>query len=191
MAHKLFATSYLKLWFITFKAIFPYLFKFYELPFLADDVEKYFFKLTDRAINLRNESIEKPDDYLNFLLKLKKKRNLENVDVAQHSITFFLDAYETSSIILTHALYRLAQNKNCQIKLRQEIAECNGNINFDVISNLKYLDQVLNGKCSLSSFLYFRSRLPFCVNFKIFSVLRNTSNQSTRFHHNKSMYRTN
>lgn len=115
------------------------------MPFLASDVEQYFLNLTDKAINMRNESVEKPDDYLHFLLKLKEKRNFETVDVAAHSITFFLDAYETSSIVLTHALYRLAQNKNCQMKLRQEIAEY-PDLSFDVLSNLKYLDQVFNGK---------------------------------------------
>lgn len=145
MAHKLFATSNLKLWFITFKALFPYIFKFYELPFLAPDVERYFLNLTEKAINIRNNLADKPDDYMNFLLKLKDKRNFETVDVVAHSITFFLDAYETSSIVLTHALYRLAQNKNCQIKLRKELADCYGNLNFDIISNLKYLDQVFNG----------------------------------------------
>lgn len=43
------------------------------------------------------------------------------------------------------ALYRLAQNKGCQTKLRQEIAECGQDLSFDVLSNLKYLDQVFNG----------------------------------------------
>lgn len=170
VAHKLFATSNLKLWFITFKAIFPFLFKFYELPFLADDVEKYFLNLTDEAIKLRNKSTEKPDDYLNFLLKLKEKRNLKTVDVAAHSITFFLDAYETSSIVLSHALYRLAKNKHCQIKLRQEIAECKGNIDFDVISNLKYLDQVFNGEKLSFDFL-------FSQNINLFFHFRNASHQ--------------
>lgn len=207
VAHKVFATSNWKLWFITFKAIFPHLFKYYEMPFLSSDVNQYFLDLTEKAINIRNGSTEKSDDYLNFLLKLKEKRNLQTVDVAAHSITFFLDAYETSSIILTQwvtslkhkmkspfrskafqlklsidftgskasfelqkferrsesgksfskfslnsihltnsALYRLAENKYCQDKLRQEIADCNGNMNFDILSNMNYLDQVFNGK---------------------------------------------
>lgn len=184
MAHKLFATSNLKLWFITFKAIFPYIFKFYELPFLAPDVEKYFLNLTEKAINLRNKGVEKPDDYMSFLLKLKEKRNFEVVDVAAHSITFFLDAYETSSIVLTHALYRLAQNKNCQIKLRQELADCNGNLSFDVISNLKYLDQVLNGTFNYVSLYGMCECLTKLVH-------RNASHQSTGFHNNKSVYGTN
>lgn len=77
------------------------------MPFLAKDVEQYFLDLTDKAINLRNDSGEKPDDYLNFLLKLKEKRDFKLVDVAAHSITFFLDAYETSSIVLTQWVIKI------------------------------------------------------------------------------------
>lgn len=145
MSHTLFTPSYKKLWFITLKSLFPALFKFYELPFVTADIEKYFLNLTDQAMRLRKSLNEKPDDYLNFLLKLQEKRDFQLMDIAAHTITFFLEAYETSSIVLTHALYRLAQNKECQHKLRQEINECHGNIDFDIISNMKYLEQVLNG----------------------------------------------
>lgn len=145
VSHKLFTPSYWKLWFITFKSIFPYLFLYYEMPFVTPDIEKFFINLTASAVQLREQQVEKPDDYLNFLLKLKDKRNYGITDVAAHTITFFLDAYETSSIVLTHALYQLAKHPHCQSKLRQEIAECNGNIDFEAISNLPYLDQVFNG----------------------------------------------
>lgn len=145
VSHKLFTPSYWKLWFITFKSVFPYLFKYYEMPFVTPEIEKYFINLTSDAVELRQQHTDKPDDYLNFLLKLKEKRNYGIPDVAANTITFFLDAYETSSIILTHALYRLAQNPHCQTKLRQEITNSNGNIDFEVLSNMEYLDHVFNG----------------------------------------------
>lgn len=146
MSHKLFTPSYFKLWFITLKSVFPYMFKYYELPFITSEFEKYFLKFTNEAVRLRQQLANKPDDYLSFVLRLKEKRSLEIFDVAAHMITFFLDAYETSSIVLTHALYRLASNPQCQTKLRQEIAKCNGRIDFEVLNNLKYLDHIFNGK---------------------------------------------
>lgn len=145
VSHKLFTPSYWKLWFITFKSVFPYLFKHYEMPFVTPDIEKYFINLTNEAVQLRQQLATKPDDYLNFLLKLKEKRNYSITDVTANTITFFLDAYETSSIVLTHALYRLAQNPHCQTKLRQEIHSCMDHINFEVLSNLVYLDHVFYG----------------------------------------------
>lgn len=145
MSRKLFTPSYLKLWFITFKSVFPYLFKYYEMPFLSAEIEKYYVSLTDEAIKLRQQLANKPDDYLSFLLRLQEKRDLPLMDVAAHTITFFLDAYETSSIVLTHALYRLAKNPRVQTKLREEVLDCKENINFEVLSGLEYLDQVFNG----------------------------------------------
>lgn len=145
VSHNVFTPSMWKLWFITFKSVFPYLFTYYEMPFITTDVERYFMRFTELAVELRNQQQDKPDDYLNFLMKLKEKRSHMPKDVAANTITFFLDAYETSSIILTHALYQLAKHPQCQAKLRQEIAECNGNIDFDVLTRLEYLDHVFNG----------------------------------------------
>lgn len=145
VSHKLFTPSYLKLWFITFKSVFPYLFKHYEMPFVTSDIEKYFLHLTSEAIHLREQLSAKPDDYLNFVLRLKEKRDQGLLDVTAHTITFFLDAYETTSIILTHALYRLAKNPQCQKKLRQLIVECGDQIDFDTLNGLEYLDNVFNG----------------------------------------------
>lgn len=145
VSRNVFTPSMWKLWYITFKSVFPYVFKSYAMPFITPDVERYFTGLAQFAVELRTQQQEKPDDYLNFLLKLKEKRSHALADVAANTITFFLDAYETSSIILTHALYQLAKHPVCQAKLRQEIADCNGNIDFDVLSRLEYLDHVLNG----------------------------------------------
>lgn len=154
VSRTLFTPHWLKLWFITFKSVFPTLFKYYELPFITSDIERYFINFTQLAMELREEQKqEKPDDYLNFLLKLKEKRSHSVIDVASKTITFFLDAYETSSIILTHGLYHLAKNPQCQAKLRQEIADCNGNTDFDVLSHLEYLNHVFHG-ILLLSFLF-------------------------------------
>lgn len=132
-------------------SVFPLLSRIYDMPFVAANIQNYFLNFTEQAIELRNGLPEKPDDYLNFLLKLKAKKGFGITDVAAHTTTYFLDAYETSSIVLTHALYRLAQKPRCQQKLRQEIAtECAAGIDADVIGNLLYLDQVFNETLRIS-----------------------------------------
>lgn len=150
MSHNLFQPSWRKLWYITLCSVFPLLSRIYDMPFVAADIQNYFLNFNAQAIELRNELNDKPDDYLNFLLKLKSKKDFGVTDVAAHTTTYFLDAYETSSIVLTHALYRLATNQYCQTKLRQEIAECNDIIDYDIISNLIYLDQVFNETLRIS-----------------------------------------
>lgn len=145
MSHKLFVPSWTKLWFIALKSLFPFLFRAYDLPFVSDDIQNYFLNLTDHAIELRQQSKERPDDFFAFLLRLKEKKNFVTIDIAAHTATYFLDVYETSSVVLTHALYRLAQNKRCQTRLRQEIDKFEGRCDAEVIADMKYLDHVFNG----------------------------------------------
>lgn len=121
------------------------------MPFVAANIQNYFVNFTAYAIESRNGLPDKPDDYLNFLLKLKAKKGFGVTDVSAHTTTYFLDAYETTSIVLTHALYRLAQNPGCQQKLREEISrECDAVFDYDTISNLMYLDQVFNETLRIS-----------------------------------------
>lgn len=129
--------------------MFPYIFQFYDLPFVTHDITEFFTNLTDKAIHLRRTNgNEKRDDYLNFLLQLQERKNLQLDDIAAHTITFFLDGYETSSIVLSHALYQLAKYPQYQKRLRDDINSYNGVINYEIVTDMQYLDQVLNGEWS-------------------------------------------
>lgn len=61
------------------------------------------------------------------------------------TVTIFWDGYETSHIALMLTLYELARNQRVQQKLRQEILDA-GEMTFDVLNNLPYLDQCIHGK---------------------------------------------
>ncbi|KAJ6638130.1 putative cytochrome P450 28a5, partial [Pseudolycoriella hygida] len=127
--------------------IFPFIQKIYRMPFVAKKVESFFEQLMEDAIKLREEQKIERDDYLNYLLQLRKKKNLPNIDVVAHTITFFLDGFETSSIVIAHILYHLGANKSVQDKLRQEINENvgkDGRIDLDVLNEMEYLDQVFH-----------------------------------------------
>lgn len=57
--------------------------------------------------------------------------------------------FETSSTTMTLALYELAYRNDIQDKLRKEIVEIakkhNGEITYDAINEMSYLDNVING----------------------------------------------
>lgn len=122
------------------------MFQFVDLPFVSHDVTEFFVNLTNDAINLRNKSIEGRKDFLDFLLKLQERKKLNIDDMAAHTITFFLDGYETSSIVLSHALYQLSKHHDCQQRLRDEIISYGDDINYETITDMPYLDQILNGE---------------------------------------------
>lgn len=96
-----------------------------------------------QAIRLRKERNIQRDDFLNYLLELDKKKSMKEIEMAAHTMSFFLDGFETSSNVISLTLYELAKNQRVQEKLRKEVTEV-GDVTFDSVKNLPYLDQVLH-----------------------------------------------
>lgn len=79
----------------------------------------------------------------------KDKNEFTDEDITAHAAGFFGDGFETSSIVMSFALYEIANNIDVQNKLKEEIDEVcsksNGQINYEAVQEMKYLDCVLNG----------------------------------------------
>ena len=60
-----------------------------------------------QAIELREKSEIKRDDYLAYLIALKNKKEISELDMAAHGVTFFIDGFETSSVAISHAFYEV------------------------------------------------------------------------------------
>ncbi|XP_029047550.2 cytochrome P450 6a2-like isoform X2 [Osmia bicornis bicornis] len=75
-----------------------------------------------------------------------RKMELSDAFLAAQAFVFFTAGFETSSLTITHALYELAFNQSIQDTLRAETKDVlkrnNGEITYDSISELKYLDAV-------------------------------------------------
>lgn len=54
--------------------IFPFLKKIWKVPFCKKNVEDYFIRLLNDAVQFREESKIERNDYLNFILELKKRK---------------------------------------------------------------------------------------------------------------------
>lgn len=127
---------------------FPIIKRFWKKAFIPKETEKFFVNLTMDAIKMRDEGKNQRDDFINYILHLRNKKNLSNIAIAAHTITFFLDGFETSSVALSYAMYYLGKNKQVQDKLRNQIKEnigSDGRISFEKITEMTYLEQVLNG----------------------------------------------
>jgi cytochrome P450 family 6/cytochrome P450 family 28 len=127
-------------------AAFPFLQGIVKLQFVPKDAQEFFTDLMQQAIKLRQSTQINRDDYLAFLIDLQKKKNLSNLDMAAHSITFFVDGFETSSVAISNALYEIANDKRVQDKLRKQINEelidANGKIIYEKMLEHEYLNQV-------------------------------------------------
>lgn len=69
--------------------------------------------------------------------------------LAAQASVFFAAGFETSSTTMAHALYEMALNPDIQDKLRNEMKEFhaknNGNLKYEDIKEMKYLDKVFRG----------------------------------------------
>lgn len=135
--------------YFTICTLFPFVKRFWKMPFASKHVDEYFITLMTDAIEMRKKLNIERNDYLNYLLELQRKKNLSKLDMAGHTMSFFLDGFETSSAVIAHVFYLLAMHKDEQFKLRAAINEMvakDGNLTYDNIQDIEYLDQVFNGE---------------------------------------------
>jgi cytochrome P450 family 6 len=77
-------------------------------------------------------------------------------DIFAQASTFFADGFETSSGAMAFGLYCLAVNPDVQVKVRDEVDSVlkkhDGQLTFDAIQEMTYLDKTLSGKIIFALF---------------------------------------
>lgn len=143
-AHLMQSSTWMNIYFLV-ASIFPCLDRFYKMPFVSKRVQDFFIQLMSDALHYRETNKIVRADFLDYLQQLKAKKNLSNLDLTGHAMTFFLDGYETSSLAMAYMLYELARNPRVQDKLRAQLealAQTKEGITFKSLDKLDYLDQV-------------------------------------------------
>lgn len=95
--------------------MFPFLKKLFKAAFIAKDVEVFFTDLMNQALRYRKDNNINRLDYLDYLIQLKEKKGLTELDLAAHTVTFFVDGFETSSIFIAHALFLVSSTNNIRL----------------------------------------------------------------------------
>ncbi|CAG2113492.1 unnamed protein product, partial [Medioppia subpectinata] len=88
------------------------------------------------------------------LLTNKSKLEVSDLDILANSLLFFLAGFETTGHLLSHMSYLLAINPECQKKLMEEVVantDANGNLDYDTIIRLPYLDACVSESLRLHS----------------------------------------
>ncbi|XP_055635075.1 probable cytochrome P450 28a5 [Toxorhynchites rutilus septentrionalis] len=147
MGRKLLDSSLSSLTVMILVSAFPKLAKLLQIGLIPKSIERFFTDLMSEAIRYRETNSIKRVDYLEHLISLKNKKEISALDMAAHGVTFFIDGFETSSVAISFALYEIARNAKVQVTLRKELLNAtddNGNISYESLLELPYLEQVIN-----------------------------------------------
>lgn len=149
---------------------FPSLSKFFEISQLPRGTTAFFINVVKDTIEWRKANNVQRNDIMQLLMQLKEKGVIEDVDrrenegeqidtkftineVAAQAFVFFGAGFETSSVTMALAFYELARNSEIQNKLRAEIRNSmekeNGELSYETITKLEYLDCVIQGLFSI------------------------------------------
>ncbi|KAI4456042.1 cytochrome p450 [Holotrichia oblita] len=123
---------------------------------MEPEVAEFFTKVAIDTYNYRIENNIKRNDFMQLLIEMTDKDNnadqksngLTMNDFVAQVILFFVAGFDTSSVTLSFTLFNLASHLNIQAKLREEIRRVlkkhNGEITYDAIQEMKYMEQVIN-----------------------------------------------
>ncbi|KYQ60380.1 Cytochrome P450 9e2 [Trachymyrmex zeteki] len=138
-----------------FIGTFPRLGRILNLKIMNDNVSDFFKDIINTTIMTRDaEHITRPD-MLQLMMDIRGKegrRELDIDDMTAQAFIFFLGGFDTSSTAISTAMcfaaHEIAANPEIQTKLQQEIdkvlEESNGEVSYEVINRLEYLDAVIS-----------------------------------------------
>lgn len=115
--------------------------------------------LVKDTISYREKHNIKRNDFVDIMLEMKRKYDSGNTkegltinEIAAQMYVFLVAGFETTATALSLTLYELAKHQDIQSRLREEIEEViancgeNGEVSFEAMQKMKYLDQVISGK---------------------------------------------
>lgn len=124
----------------------PSIAELFKVTFLDKKAEAYFRENLKAIVKERRQSNTIQNDFLQFCVDANTDENIDGIiaDV----IIFYLDTYETTSIVSSFLFYYISRNKDVQDKLRKHIREVleptKGVITYESLKGMNYVEQVLN-----------------------------------------------
>ncbi|CAG9787818.1 unnamed protein product [Diatraea saccharalis] len=127
----------------------------------STDIQNYFVGLVREVVKEREGKPSERKDFMDFMIELKEQgrisRNITNgvaeieIDdymLAAQAFVFYSAGYETSSATMSFMIHELALNPQIQDRVYEEICfvtdKYNGDINYDSISQMKYLEMIFD-----------------------------------------------
>lgn len=133
---------------------FPDIGRFFGVKIMSDEVGSFFTNIVRQTVEYREKHQIERNDFMDMLIKLKNQTNADEDPLTLNEVTaqafvFFLAGSETAATTMSFVLHALGSNPLIQDRLRNEIEAVllryDGEITFKALSEIPYLDQVING----------------------------------------------
>ncbi|KAK4887309.1 hypothetical protein RN001_003580 [Aquatica leii] len=141
--------------------ISPFFTKFFNVQIVTAAAGKVFANIVEETLKMRKKNNYVRPDMINLMLETKSKVGCDytnevktqhkldftNKDITAAAISFYFAGFDTTSTSLTFMAYALGVNPDVQKKLRSEVdeamARCNGELTFEIVMNMEYLEMVI------------------------------------------------
>lgn len=140
-----------------------------QLKVLDSYIGKFFYDQVADQVETRQRTGARRSDFLQLLMDSNKKKEsgkeLTVQEMANHAFGFFFGGFDTVASQTCVAAHLLAENPDVQERLQQEIDETlennNGELTYDAMHEMKYLDAVISEVMRLFPIATFMDRM--CV----------------------------
>nr|XP_031848283.1 cytochrome P450 9e2-like [Nomia melanderi] len=146
--------------------LFPRFSKMLGLRIIRKEVVNFFEEVVSATIATRQRTGIYRPDFIQLMMenrtKLGPEKHLNNLDIASQAFTFYFGGFETTSTLLCFASHMLAVNPEIQKRLQEEIDQVlmnsNGEIPYETMNGMKYLEAVINETLRLYPVIPFTDR---------------------------------
>ncbi|OAD56183.1 Cytochrome P450 9e2 [Eufriesea mexicana] len=121
------------------------------ISIIRPEITKFFKDLVETTIKTRDEQNIVRPDMIQLMMETRGKlgpgKELSIMDMTAQAFVFFFGGFESTSTLMCFAAYGVGVNEEIQRRLQAEIdqvlEECNGNVTYEAINEMKYLDAVI------------------------------------------------
>ncbi|CAL7948658.1 unnamed protein product [Xylocopa violacea] len=145
----------------------PWIAKAFRMRFINSRIEKFFKDVVTETVKERERTGAQQPNVIQLMMNTKSRkaegRAFSMESIAAHAFTFFFGGFDSVSTQFCFVIRMLAEHPDVQRKLQEEIEEAlekgNGQISYEVMHEMKYLDAVINETMRLYAIVPFLDRV--------------------------------
>ncbi|CAD1473361.1 unnamed protein product [Heterotrigona itama] len=130
---------------------FPWLCRLLGIKVFKQKIVDFFKELVASTIKTRDENGIVRPDMIQLMMESRGKlgpgKELTIEDMTAQAFIFFFGGFESTSTLMCFAAYEIGINDQVQKRLQDEIdqvlADCNGQVTYEAINGMKYLEAVI------------------------------------------------